>query len=61
MTDARLKKAQILGIEAEKKMMELLLQWTPMDDARVSDLKYIASTARTLAFEAMRKLDEAAQ
>jgi hypothetical protein len=42
----------------EKRFIEFLLQFEPMQDIAVGDVKCIASTARTYAFEEFtRELD----
>ena len=47
-----LKRRQEAGEQVERKMMDILLQFTPAQVLKVCDVKFIAGAARACAFEA---------
>lgn len=48
---ADLEKRQKAGSEVERRMIEILMGWEPVQELRVQDIKYIALLARNIAFD----------
>lgn len=53
-----LKKRQAAGAAVEKRMMEILLGFTPVESLKVCDVKAIAGFARNVAFEAFEPTEQ---
>jgi hypothetical protein len=61
MSEPSLRKRQEIANKVRERMLFALLDYSPCSTLTVSDVQFISEWARTIAFDAMTELEEAAE